>query len=82
MALTQISNVVTFLDKCIRNVNDLVKNSSMVAVNECLIELSNYNIPETQAEVDSISANLGGSVNYVTGISSAGEVDFANGALS
>ena len=47
MALTQISNVVTFLDKCIRNVNDLVQNSSMVAVNECLIELNNYDIPAT-----------------------------------
>lgn len=81
MALTQISNVVTFLDKCIRNVNDLVQNSSMVAVNECLIELSNYDIPATQAQVETISNSLGGSINYVTGISSAGEVDFANGGL-
>ena len=100
MALTQISNVVTFLDKCIRNVNDLVQNSSMVAVNECLIELSNYDIPATQAQVETISIelnnydipatqakvetisnSLGGSINYVTGISSAGEVDFANGGL-
>lgn len=81
MALTQISNVVTFLDKCIRNVNDLVQNSSMVAVNECLIELNNYDIPATQAQVETISNSLGGSINYVTGISSAGEVDFANGGL-
>lgn len=81
MALTQISNVVTFLDKCIRNVNDLVQNSSMVAVNECLIELSNYDIPATQAQVETISNSLGGSINYVTGISSTGEVDFANGGL-
>jgi len=81
MALTQISNVVTFLDKCIRNVNDLVQNSSMVAVNECLIELNNYDIPATQAQVETISNSLGGSINYVTGISSTGEVDFANGGL-
>lgn len=81
MALTQISNVVTFLDKCIRNVNDLVQNSSMVAVNECLIELNNYDIPATQAQVETISTNLGGSINVVTGISSAGEIDFANGGL-
>ena len=81
MALTQISNVVTFLDKCIRNVNDLVQNSSMVAVNECLIELNNYDIPATQAQVETISNSLGGSINYVTGISWAGEVDFANGGL-
>ena len=81
MALTQISNVVTFLDKCIRNVNDLVQNSSMVAVNECLIELSNYDIPATQAQVETISNSLGGSINVVTGISSAGEIDFANGGL-
>ena len=81
MALTQISNVVTFLDKCIRNVNDLVQNSSMVAVNECLIELNNYDIPATQAQVETISNSLGGSINYVTGISSAGEIDFANGGL-
>ena len=81
MALTQISNVVTFLDKCIRNVNDLVQNSSMVAVNECLIELNNYDIPATQAQVETISNSLGGSINYVTGINSAGEVDFANGGL-
>ena len=81
MALTQISNVVTFLDKCIRNVNDLVQNSSMVAVNECLIELNNYDIPATQAQVETISNSLGGSINVVTGISSAGEIDFANGGL-
>lgn len=81
MALTQISNVVTFLDKCIRNVNDLVQNSSMVAVNECLIELNNYDIPATQAQVETISNSLGGSINYVTGISWTGEVDFANGGL-
>jgi len=53
----------------------------MVAVNECLIELNNYDIPATQAQVETISNSLGGSINYVTGISWSGEVDFANGGL-
>lgn len=79
MALTPISNIITFLDKCKRNVSELVQNSSMVAVNECLIELSNFNIPENFATIDK---SLGNAVNAVTGISSAGEIDFANGSLA
>ena len=81
MALTQINNIYTFLAKCKANVSEIVTNSNMVAVNECLIELSNYDIPATQAEVETISNSLGGSINVVTGISSAGEIDFANGGL-
>lgn len=86
MALTPISNIITFLDKCKRNVNELVQNSSMVAVNECLIELSNFNIPENfaaiEADIATIDKYLGNAVNVVTGISSAGEIDFANGSLA